>query len=149
MSTELRPLVDGVKDNKKHWLELAQTAQETIKNRKNSLKSMSNGSTINNNYFTNGNKNIESIAKNNNNNTSINNNNNNSSSGDELSNTSSDSSIKMSKIVGKFPLDIASVNSLFTPTYIKPSQNGFIYKPPSIVRYESWMKKDGEQVMDQ
>ncbi|KAG5674252.1 hypothetical protein PVAND_004232 [Polypedilum vanderplanki] len=156
LSKELKPLVEGVKDNKKHWLELAQTAQETIKNRKNSLKSLSNGS-INNNYYTNVNNSIEN-TKNNNNNTSLNNNNNNNnnnSSGDELNNTSnSNDSLKMSKIVGKFPLDITgitSVNSIFAPTYIKPSQNGYInsYKASSIVRYDSWMKKDEEEVMDQ
>lgn len=144
MSKDLRPLLNGVQDNKSHWLELAQTAQETKKNRKNSLKSMSNGSiNNNNNYYTNGNGNKNS---NNNHNNNCNNNN-----GDELSNTSNDS-IKMSKIVGKFPLDITGITtSIFSPTFIKPSQNGFInsYKAPAIVRYENWKKQDTEEVMDQ
>lgn len=126
-------MVEGVIDNKKHWLELAQSAQETIKNRKNSLKSMSNGS-MNNNYYSNGNNN---------------------NNGDELSNTSNDS-IKMSKIVGKFPLDISgitSTNSIFSPAYIKTSsQNGYIntYKTPAIVSFSNWKKsKDNEEAMDQ
>ena len=130
-------MVEGVVDNKKHWLELAQSAQETIKNRKNSLKSMSNGS-INNNYYSNGN-----------------NNNNNNNNGDELTNTSNDS-IKMSKIVGKFPLDISgitSTNSIFSPTYIKASsQNGYInsYKTPAIVSFSNWKKsKENAEAMDQ
>lgn len=129
----MKPLVEGVVDNKKHWLELAQSAQETIKNRKNSLKSMSNGS-INNNYYSNGNNN---------------------NNGDELTNTSNDS-IKMSKIVGKFPLDISgitSTTSIFSPTYIKASsQNGYInsYKTPAIVSFSNWKKsKDNEEAMDQ
>lgn len=128
LSKSLKPLVDGVKNNKKHWMELAQTAQETIKNRKNSLKSMSNGSINNNNYYnSNGNTN---------------------NNGDELSNASNDS-LKMSKIVGKFPLDING-GSIFAPTYIKPPQNGMINSyTPAIVSYASWKKKDGQEVMDQ
>lgn len=127
MSKDLKPLLDGVKENKKQWLELAQTAQETVKNRKNSIRSMSNGGMINNNY-------------------SFNNNNN----GDEISNTSSENTL-MSKIVGKFPLDangIASTNSLYSTTYIKP-QNGLItsYKAPTIVSYSNWKKAD--EAMDQ
>lgn len=129
----MKPLVEGVVDNKKHWLELAQSAQETIKNRKNSLKSMSNGS-INNNYYSNGNNN---------------------NNGDELTNTSNDS-IKMSKIVGKFPLDISGITStasIFSPTYIKASsQNGYInsYKTPAIVSFSNWKKsKDNDEAMDQ
>ncbi|XP_070499705.1 dual 3',5'-cyclic-AMP and -GMP phosphodiesterase 11-like isoform X3 [Chironomus tepperi] len=140
LSKDLKPLVEGVVDNKKHWLELAQSAQETIKNRKNSLKSMSNGSINNNNYYSNGNNN---------------NNNNNNNNGDELSNTSNDS-IKMSKIVGKFPLDISgitSTNSIFSPAYIKASsQNGYInsYKTPAIVSFSNWNKsKEKEEAMDQ
>jgi hypothetical protein len=149
LSKNLKPLVDGVKDNKQHWLELAQTAQETIKNRKNSIKSMSNGS-VNNNYYTstNGSAKIDANTNINNNDDSITNNNNNNS-GDEMNNASNDSSMKMSKIVGKFPLD-GITNSIFTPTYIKPSQNGFAtYKSPAIVRYESWKRKESEEVMDQ
>lgn len=140
LSNTLKPLVDGVKNNKKHWTELAQTAKETIKNRKNSLKSqVSNGSinsNNNNNYF-NGNSNNN------------NNHNNNNNNGDELSNASSDS-LKMSKIVGKFPLDINGVNSIFSQAaYAK--QNGIInsYKTPSIVSYTSWKKKEGQEAMDQ
>lgn len=111
---------------------MAQTAQETIKNRKNSLKSMSNGGINNNNNYFNSNG---SNANNN---------------GDELSNASNDS-LKMSKIVGKFPLDINGVNSIFSPQYIKQQQNGIInsYKTPAIVSYTSWKKKDGQEVMDQ
>lgn len=130
LSKDLKPLLDGVKENKKQWLELAQTAQETIKNRKNSLRSLSNG------------------GMNNNNNYSYNNNN-----GDEISNTSNENTL-MSKIVGKFPLDangIASTNSVFSTAYIKP-QNGHItsYKSPTIVSYNSWKKSDGHhEVMDQ
>lgn len=130
LSKDLKPLLDGVKENKKQWLELAQTAQETIKNRKNSLRSLSNG------------------GMNNNNNYSYNNNN-----GDEISNTSNENTL-MSKIVGKFPLDangIASTNSVFSTAYIKP-QNGHItsYKAPTIVSYNSWKKNDGHhEVMDQ
>lgn len=133
MSKELTPLLDGVKENKQHWLELAQTAQETIKNRKNSLKSISNGGMNNNNYnYSNGNNN----------------------NGDEVSNPSNESSF-MSKIVGKFPLDangIASTNSLFSTAYNKPS-NGFISSyttAPSIVSYSSWKKSDSHhEVIDQ
>lgn len=110
-------------------MELAQTAQETIKNRKNSLKSMSNGGINNNNYY-------------NSNGNAINN-------GDELSNASNDS-LKMSKIVGKFPLDINGGNSIFSPTYIKPPQNGIINSyTPAIVSYANWRKKDGQEVMEQ
>lgn len=127
LSQDLKPLLDGVVENKKHWLELAQTAQETIKNRKNSLRSITNGGMTNNNTF------------------SYNNNN-----GDEITNTSNESTL-MSKIVGKFPIDangIASANSLFTANYIK-SQNGLInsYKSPSIVSYNNWKKTD--EVIDQ
>lgn len=131
LSKDLKPLLEGVKENKKHWLELAQTAQETIKNRKNSIRSMSNGGMNNNNFnYSNGNNN----------------------NGDELSNASNESKV-MSKIVGKFPLDangIASNNSLFSTTYIKP-QNGLItsYKTPTIVSFNSWKKSDGHEVMDQ
>jgi hypothetical protein len=129
LSKDLKPLLDGVKENKKHWMELAASAQETIKNRKNSLRSMSNGAMNNNNY-------------------SYNNNN-----GDEITNTSNEN-VLMSKIVGKFPLDangIASTNSLFATTYIKP-QNGLItsYKTPTIVSYGPWKKSDGHhEAMDQ
>lgn len=147
LNKSLRPLVDGVKNNKHHWTELAQTAKETIKNRKNSLKTqVSNGSLNNNNnnninYFnSNG---IANINNNNNNNNNINNNTN----GDELSNASSDS-LKMSKIVGKFN----GVNSIFSPAYIKPPQNGIIntYKAPSIVSYTtSWKNNDGHEAMNQ
>lgn len=127
MSQDLKPLLDGVVENKKHWLELAQTAQETIKNRKNSLHSITNGGVTNNNSY------------------SYNNNN-----GDESTITSNESTL-MSKIVGKFPIDsngIASANSLFTSSYIK-SQNGLInsYKSPSIVNYNNWKKTD--EVIDQ
>lgn len=136
--------MDGVKNNKHHWTELAQTAKETIKNRKNSLKSqVSNGSinnNNNNNYFnSNGNANLNI-------NNNINNNNN--TNGDELSNASNDS-LKMSKIVGKFPLDI---NGIFSPAYIKPPQNGIInsYKAPSIVSYtSSWKNNEGHEAMNQ
>lgn len=149
LSQSLMPLLDGVKNNKKHWTELAQTAKETIKNRKNSLKSQVSisGSITNNNdnnYFNN-NGNV-----NNNNNNNSNNNINNNGNGDELSNASSDS-LKMSKIVGKFPLDINGVHSIFSPTYVKPMhQNGIInsYKAPSNVKYESWKKKEGHDVLD-
>ena len=129
LSKDLKPLLDGVKENKKHWLKLAQTAQETIKNRKNSLRAIENGGMNNNNY-------------------NYNNNN-----GDEISNTSNENTY-MSKIVGKFPLDangIASTNSLFSTTYIKP-QNGLItsYKAPTIVTYNNWRQNDGHhEVMDQ
>lgn len=131
LSQELKPLLDGVKENKKQWLDLAQTAQETIKNRKNSLRSITNGSVTNNNNY--------SYSNGNNNN-----------NGDEISNTSNESTNLMSRIVGKFPLDangIASGNPLFSAAYIKP-QNGLItsYKAPTIVTYNSW-KKDGR--MDQ
>lgn len=130
LSKDLKPLLDGVQENKKQWLELGQTAQETMKNRKNSQHSM-NG-TINNHSF------------------SFNNNNN----GDEITNISSNESRVMSKIVGKFPLDsngIASTNSLFSSTYIKPS-NGLIttYTTPSIANYNNWKKiEDHHEVMDQ
>jgi hypothetical protein len=84
-----------VRENKKQWLELAQTAQETIKNRKNSLK-MSNGNVNNNNYnYSNGNNN----------------------NGDATNESS-----LMSKIVGKFPLDSNGIASGH-PLFIKP-QNG-------------------------
>lgn len=113
-------------------MELAQTAQETIKNRKNSLHSMNGG--VNNHH-----------------NCNYNNNNN----GDEITNNSSNDSTLMSKIVGKFPLDsncVASANSLFSASYIKPNNNGLItpYKATSIVSYSSWKKNDGHhEVMDQ
>lgn len=129
LSKDLKPLLEGVKENKRQWLELAQTAQETIKNRKNSLRSIENGGMNNNNY-------------------NYNNNN-----GDEISNTSNENTL-MSKIVGKFPLDangIASANSLFSTNYIK-QQNGLIptYKAPTIVTYNNWKKSDGHhEVMDQ
>lgn len=83
----------------------------------------------------------------NNNNYNYNNNN-----GDEISNTSNDNTL-MSKIVGKFPLDVngvASGNTLFSSTYIK-SHNELIasYKSPTI-GYSSWKKNDGHhEVMDQ
>jgi hypothetical protein len=147
LSQSLKPLVDGVEKNRQHWKELAQTAKETKNNRKNSLKSISNGSVNNNNYYnSNGNAANNNINNNNNN---ISNNNNNNNNSDELSNASSDS-LKMSKIVGKFPLDINGV-SIFAPTYIKPPQNGIInsYKAQSIVNFNSWKKKDGHEVMDQ
>lgn len=123
----MKPLVDGVEKNRQHWKELAQTAKETKNNRKNSLKSISNGSVNNNNNYYNSNGND------------------NNNNGDELSNASSDS-LKMSKIVGKFPVD-----SIFAPTYIKPPQNGIInsYKAQSIVNFSSWNKKEGHEVMDQ
>lgn len=129
LSKDLKPLLEGVQENKKHWLEAAQTAQETIKNRKNSLHSM-NGS-INNNHSLN-------FSNNNNN-------------GDEITNISSNDSTLMSKIVGKFPLDsngIASTNSLYSSTYIKPN-NGLItsYKTPTIVSYNNWKKND--EALDQ
>lgn len=132
LSHELKPLLDGVKENKKQWLDLAQTAQETVKNRKNSLRSMSNGSITNNNNY--------SYSNGNNNN-----------NGDEISNTSNEGTNLMSRIVGKFPLDangIASGNPLFSATYIK-TQNGLITsynKSPTIANYNNW-KKDGR--MDQ
>lgn len=113
-----------------HWLELAQSAQETIKNRKNSLRSITNGGITN---------------------SSFNYNNNN---GDEITNTSNENTL-MSKIVGKFPLDangIASAHTLFSTNYNKPSQNGLItsFKNPTLVSYNSWKKSDGRtEVMDQ
>lgn len=124
--------MNGVIENKKHWLELAQTAQETKKNRKNSLRTLSNGGNMNNNNtysYTNG------ISNNNN--------------GDEISNASSESNL-VSKIVGKFPLDVNGIttSSFLTmsskTTFIKP-ENGLIasFKSPSIVTYTSWKKKDG------
>lgn len=133
LSKELKPLLDGVKENKIHWLELAQNAQDMIKNRKNSIRSIPNGGLTNNNNY----------------NYSNGNNNNN---GDEISNTSNENTL-MSKIVGKFPLDangIASTNSLFSSTYIKPP-NGLItsFQSPALVSYNSWKKSDGQEVMDQ
>lgn len=150
LNKSLKPLVDGVKNNKHHWTELAQTAKETIKNRKNSLKShVSNGSVKNNNSNNNNNNYFNPLLLNANINIS-NNNNNNNNNGDELSNASSDS-LKMSKIVGKFPLDINGVNSIFSPAYIKP-QNGIINscKAPSIVSYTtSWKNNEDHEAMNQ
>jgi hypothetical protein len=99
------------------------------------------------------NSNINHNNNNNNITSSTNNNNNINNNGDEL-NTSGES-MKMSKVVGKFPLDlngITSVNSIFTSTYIKPSQNGFINntKTPGIINYNNWnKKKESDEVLDQ
>lgn len=111
LATELRPLAEGVRENKKNWLELAKTAQETIKNRKNSLKTIANGN-VNNNYnYSNGNNN----------------------NGEEIS--TNESTNMMSKIVGKFPLDgIVSGHPLLQ----MDPHNG--YKSPSIVNFNSWKK---------
>lgn len=141
LSKELKPLLNGVQENKKQWLELAQTAQETIKNRKNSnvslrslpaIKMDSNGSLNNNNNYkiTNGNN------------------------SDDSSNTSNESNTLVSKIVGKFPLDSNGTNSLFsTPTFMKQQQNGIINSfkttSPTIVPFNNWKKKDEQEVMDQ
>ncbi|CRK99879.1 CLUMA_CG013180, isoform A [Clunio marinus] len=140
LSKELTPLLDGVKENKKQWLGLAQTAQETIKNRKNSLRSITNGGMNTNNNFNYSNGNNFNSSSNN---------------GDEISNTSNVESTLMSKIVGKFPLDANGIGPTLVPSntlYIKQA-NGLItsYSSPTIVSYESsWKKNDRHhEVIDQ
>jgi len=97
---------------------------------------------VNNN--NNNNNNSYTYQNGNSNNSSSNNNN-----GEEISNASNESNL-VSKIVGKFPLDVTTVSSpFFVPTYIKPQQqNGLItsYKAPTIVNYAGWKgKKEGHQ----
>jgi hypothetical protein len=135
LSETLEPLVDGVRENKKNWLELAQNAQETIKNRKNSMKSMTNGGSVNNNNYT----------YSNGNNIKTNNSNNNNNNGEEPIIISNETSF-MSKIVGKFPTDnckIPTETTLLSPAYLMHNQssNG-ILKSSNIVNYNNWKKNE-------
>lgn len=125
MSETLEPLVEGVRENKKHWLDLAQNAQETIRNRKNSIKStMTNGGSVNNNNnytYSNGN--------------SIKTNSNNNNNGEEPIIISNETSF-MSKIVGKFPTEnckVPSENPLLNPPYLKQNST-----------YNNWKKNEGQ-----
>jgi hypothetical protein len=139
LSETLEPLVEGVRENKKHWHDLAQNAQETIRNRKNSIKSMTNGGSVNNNNnytYSNGNS-IKTSSNNNNN-------------GEEPIIISNETSF-MSKIVGKFPSEnckVPSENSSVVPTYLKQnsSSNGLItsMKSPNTVTFNNWKKNEGQ-----
>jgi hypothetical protein len=119
-----------VRGNKKHWLELAQNAQETIKNRKNSIKTMTNGGSVNNNNYTYSNGN------------NIKNNTNNNNNGDEPIIISNETSF-MSKIVGKFPTDTCKISP---ESYLghNPSNNG-MSKSSKIVNYNNWKKNENGQ----
>jgi hypothetical protein len=149
LSQDLKPLVEGVLENKKHWIELAKETPESIKNRKNSSTSLRTISSSNTE------ENYAGI----NNNSSTNNFNLMNGNGDEMSTSSTESSNLVSKIVGKFPLDtITATNSLFAgSTFIKP--NG-VYKaatsPISIIPFNTpWNEKNEsnnnnqQEVLDQ
>lgn len=143
--------MEGVQENKKHWIELAKETPESIKNRKNSSTSLRTISSSN----------TEENLAGMNNNSSTNNFNLINGNQDEISTSSTESNNLVSKIVGKFSLDtagITSANSLFAGTnFIKP--NG-VYKaaqsPTSIIPFNTpWNEKNESnnnnqpEVMDQ
>lgn len=70
--------------------------------------------------------------------------------GEEITNTSNETSF-MSKIVGKFPIDVNGTNSPFSTTYIKPQNGGLIptYKAQNFVNYNTWKKNDSHEAIDQ
>jgi dual 3',5'-cyclic-AMP and -GMP phosphodiesterase 11 len=158
LSEKLTPLVDGVRDNKNHWLEIAQNVQEQppLRARKKSIHTLTFTQQTNNSSTTLTSSpiattpNINLTFNNNNSNTNNNYNNNSKnkfnnncslpvSDNEENSTSSNDSGAHLSKIVGRFPL-ISSSNTTtqqLVTRYLK--KNGSWNEPT----------KDNYQLMDQ
>lgn len=155
MSNKLEPLVDGVKENKEHWLELVDKAEKSASmNQTNTTIATTNcqnnvrrnsSATLTTHIFNNNNNNINMLNNNIKNvKQSDKNNENSSCSNITINNNINNDSTRLSKIVGKLSFD-SSQYDLLTSSAAMISTGVSYFNGTSCIE----SKDSNHEIMDQ